>query len=738
MSLTPNQRCRNRRLRLESLERREVLAAFGTAWPDSRSLTVSFPTDNTQAGAYQNSLRSVLDQVAGRQEWQEAVLRAFQTWAVQANINIGLADDRGDNFGAVGLTQKDPRFGDFRIGAIPQIGVLANATPFQTNAGTWAGDVLINSQVNYFLDKWEPGVPVQVPPANEKGPAVELFSVLLHEAGNALGLADVNLPGTVMHKDYLGPIGALSNTDRRAIWSLYGGPRKDIFEPVANNTRATATIIDQSPSNGGTLPVVTKGSLNTSRDSDFYRFTPLPNQETATIRLRANGISLLKSRLIVSDSAGNVIADAKADSVFANDLQLEIGSLRDRGNVYIQVVGNGTDVFTVGDYQLEIDYRPTSQQPVLTPLIYDADAVDDDSSQTPYLAEESVDRIFANAGLIDVERFTNDTRSTATRLQSALGFNRNTRYETIGSLTHWDTDFLVFRSPAVASSAMSIRIESLGLAKATIHAKLLDRNGNRVPAKATPQPDGSVTFLVNAPARNADYYLQISAKRLPVRTGNYVATVDFSTANLSTIGTRENVASGTTSLTQPTWSRFQVYKTQLFRFDLGAAASSGKLGLRINVYDAKRATLVFSIAAAAGSPQVAFAWLQRGVYAVRIEGLSQSGVAAAPVRYALAATGISDDQGPLPIDPTDPYSGQPPIDPYGGVDPGVSAIPDPYGGANPFPFPNPPDPYGGSPPPTYDPPEPYDPWYFDPYYGFYSFYINSSINDTWFDPYSGI
>lgn len=244
-------RLRTRNMRLESLERREVLTTFGTPWPDARSLTVSFPTDNAQVGAYQNSLHSVLDQVADRKEWQEAVLRAFQTWAVESNINIGLATDRGDHFGAVGLTQNDPRFGDFRIGALPQEGVLANATPFQTNAGTWAGDVLINTQVNFFLDKWTPGVPVQVPPPNEKGSSIELFSVLLHEAGNSLGLADVNRPGTVMHQTYLRPIGALSSADKTALRSLYSGPRRDIFETVANNSRSSATVIDQRSSKGG-------------------------------------------------------------------------------------------------------------------------------------------------------------------------------------------------------------------------------------------------------------------------------------------------------------------------------------------------------------------------------------------------------------------------------------------------------------------------------------------------------
>ncbi len=706
-------------MRIETLERREVLTTFGNPWPDARSLTVSFPTDNAQVGAYQNSLRSVLDQVADRKEWQEAVLRAFQTWAVETNVNIGLASDRGDHFGAVGLTQNDPRFGDFRVGALPQLGVLANATPFQTNAGTWAGDVLLNTQVNFFLDEWKSGVPVVVPPPNEKGPSVELFSVLLHEAGNALGLADVNRPGTVMHQSYLRPIGALTNADRTSIRSLYGGARSDVYETVANNSRSTATAIDQRPSNGGKLPVVRKGSLNTSRDIDFYRFTPVATQEKVTIRLQANGISLLKSQLIVTDARGNVISDAKADSIFDNDIELEIGSLKDHRQLYIRVAGNGTDAFTVGDYELEIDYRAKDQQPISEPLIYDADAVDDDDSRTPYIAAQSVDQIFAAAGLIDGERGLNDTRGTATRLQTALGFNENTRYETIGSLTNADVDFLVFRSPARAASTMSIRVESLGISKATIHADVFDRLGRRVRATATPTADGSVTFLVHAPTPNTDYYLRVRAKNIPVRTGNYVTTIDFATDASNGAATRERIAVGTAPQTQPAWSRIEVYKTQLFRFDLTAQASSSNLGVRITVYDANRANVVFSMATSAVAPEVAFSWMQRGVYVIMVEALGRNGVVSSPVRYSLSATGISDDQGPLPIDPTDPYGGSfpAPSDPFGGPDPFISAVPDPYGGATPFPFP---EPTPSLPqPPAFDPPEPYDPWYLDPYYDFY-------------------
>ena len=50
---------------------------------------------------------------------------AFQTWAVQTNLNIGLVADGGQPLGTNGAVQGDARFGDIRVAAAPRL------------AGTW-------------------------------------------------------------------------------------------------------------------------------------------------------------------------------------------------------------------------------------------------------------------------------------------------------------------------------------------------------------------------------------------------------------------------------------------------------------------------------------------------------------------------------------------------------------------------------------------------------------------------
>src|SRR5437762_3349277 len=82
----------------------------GVPWLDSTSLTLSFVPDGTDASGTPTSLNSLL---AGTPTatWQREILRAYQTWADVANINIGLTADSGLAMGVAGAPQEDTRFG---------------------------------------------------------------------------------------------------------------------------------------------------------------------------------------------------------------------------------------------------------------------------------------------------------------------------------------------------------------------------------------------------------------------------------------------------------------------------------------------------------------------------------------------------------------------------------------------------------------------------------------------------
>src|SRR5690242_18207122 len=100
---------------VEMLEDRLAPATFGVPWSDPTHLTLSFVPDKTPVADGASALFQTLNASAATSAWETAILRAFQTWAVQANINIGVVADSGLPLGTPGMPQGDPRFGDIRI-----------------------------------------------------------------------------------------------------------------------------------------------------------------------------------------------------------------------------------------------------------------------------------------------------------------------------------------------------------------------------------------------------------------------------------------------------------------------------------------------------------------------------------------------------------------------------------------------------------------------------------------------
>src|SRR5262245_53595529 len=92
-------------LRVEVLECRALPTVFGVPWPDAGHLTLSFAPDGTATTGGTSGLFGQLGAGAGDTAWQLEVLRAFQTWCAQANINIGLVGDDGSAFGTLGPVQ---------------------------------------------------------------------------------------------------------------------------------------------------------------------------------------------------------------------------------------------------------------------------------------------------------------------------------------------------------------------------------------------------------------------------------------------------------------------------------------------------------------------------------------------------------------------------------------------------------------------------------------------------------
>ena len=174
-----------RKLDVEQLEVREVPALFGNPWPNANGITMSFAPDWTAIAGYSQDIlgwgqpSQLFAKMAGAgttAQWETEILRAFQTWAVNSNINIGLVPDGGSPFGPLSQAPNAGSSGDIRVGAnLATPEVIAINQPYNPLSGAWSGDLLYNTAKSFSI-------------GNRTG-SFDLFTTTLDEAGNIFGLA---------------------------------------------------------------------------------------------------------------------------------------------------------------------------------------------------------------------------------------------------------------------------------------------------------------------------------------------------------------------------------------------------------------------------------------------------------------------------------------------------------------------------------------------------------------------
>lgn len=650
------QHLRARYADLERLETRDLLAAFGTPWPEPRDLQISFPSDGVEVSNLSNDIESTLDQIATRQAWQELVLRAYQTWAIHADINIGLRNDYDIGFGTPGLMTDDPRFGEFRIGSIPQTGLLASSLPFQAVAGTYSGDLLLNSNESYVYHDWNVGAPDD---SGWQDLDRDLFSVLLHEAGNTLGLSDSLLDWTVMYRQYTVPKGLLTAEDIAGMQAIYGA-RSDPFESTPNDQIQLATLLPTPTEFAPDSEIIeARGSLGQAGDVDYFQFTPLPGRSEATFRLKAAGVSLLMSRLEVVDDSGNVLGTADASSVFDNNAVVNVDGIENHSTLYLRVSPlEPGSLYAVGDYQLQIDYRTQAVQ---------------SNDPQPAAYDAGQDQLFTNYALID-EEVAIDAVDNAI-LPSAQSLDTGLRFEVTSAANGMgDVDTIRFTSPMVIEDRLLIHVAAIDQSL-DLSVTLQDGAGTAVGVNGRMRPDGTLALEVMQPTPGTDYYLQIGVDpNSSVAVGNYVVTADFTV--LSAQMNELINASGNSSVDQ--YVSWTASKTKLYRFDLAAFGGSQGDRAKLTIYDAHTGEMRMVLAAGNGVTRSGLAWLTQGDYILRVSISNRFGNTVDALNYQVHCDGVSDDQDEDEPDPDydtsypyDTYTYTPPDDePPAGYDPG--------------------------------------------------------------------
>ena len=332
----------NRRPNLEHLERRDVPATWGIAWPEAQHLTLSFVPDGTSAQGQSSQLFQKLDAQLGAGKWESSILNAFQTWAENSNINIGQVADGGQPLGTAGAAQGDPRFGDIRVSAIPlPSSVAAITAPYDPSTGTFSGDVILNSNDNFSTQSGH-----------------DLFTVALHEAGHVYGFADSSDRTSFMYDVYQGPQTTLSSAAISALQGLYGGPRNiaatdamTVSDDADHPTDITPLIVNSA----GPIPI--SGDLNSTSGANYYQI----KAPTATVapfgvdfQVTTAGISQLIPRITITDENGDVVAGAAASSAADGGVAVHLASFVP-GQVYeIRIDGPTADLHSVGSYTMAV------------------------------------------------------------------------------------------------------------------------------------------------------------------------------------------------------------------------------------------------------------------------------------------------------------------------------------------------------------------------------------------------
>ncbi|MFL5339279.1 MAG: matrixin family metalloprotease [Gemmataceae bacterium] len=587
---------RTRPLCLEILEDRTVLSSpFNVPWPDASHLTLSFVQDGTNTQGTPSSLFHTLAPLGTASTWEHEILRAFQSWAVNANINIGVTTDGGQAQGTLGAVQGDSRFGDIRISAAPLgSGELASASPFSWTGTTWSGDVVLNSNYAYTI-------------GNQPN-AYDLYSVFVHEAGHTFGLSHSPSTADVMYEQY-GYHTGLSADDISRLQTLY------LPRPGAsgNNSFATANSMGLVLTS-----IALNGGISDPTEADYYSAVTLPPLfvTAVTVQLKASGLSQLLARVSVYDGNQRLLASAVASDPLNPDLTLTIGGISLGMKYYVKVESATPGLNDVGTYQLRVGYGLANLGGLLAP-IYNV----------------------VTGGL-------NGVLGAATTLTSTSSGPNDHHFEyTYQQRMAYSSEVDYFKVQARVSSAPQTMVALVwALNGSTLNPRLhvYDAAGNPVGFQVLADQAGLFSLQVPNAVSGATYYVAVAAQdpNSANSTGAYFLGVDYSpvaplaydTLGSNTLASTASVDAATLSLTE----------NKLMEFSLSATTASGGAAVTMTLLDSS-GNVVLSLTAQANRPSVTGSiYLKAGTYTVRYTARAVSGSAFAPVAYQLNTLDLSD------------------------------------------------------------------------------------------------
>ncbi len=352
----PALRSRRRSSVLETdvLESRMLLySTLGDMWTYSSRVTFSFMPDGTNVAGSPSSLFATLNAVEPTAEWQNQIMQVASLWETAANVNLSLVSDNGEPLGANGDQQGDPNVGDIRIGMAPLgAGQLAMTfLPPPANGGTAAGDIILNSQVN-----WSPVS------------GYDLMTVVAHEFGHALGLGGSTDTSAVMYELYNGVKQQLTTDDIAGIQAVYGTRPLDYLNQngVRNYLPTTPTNVNSylNAQNQASFPGLDIAYLN---DDEWFHVTIPSNSSGAmTITMQSSGLSLLSPKLMIYNQSFGIYGIVQASDSLGSTITTTFLGMTPGQGYYIRAMA-AAGPGEAGTFGLQVNLGTQTMSPFQPP-----------------------------------------------------------------------------------------------------------------------------------------------------------------------------------------------------------------------------------------------------------------------------------------------------------------------------------------------------------------------------------
>ena len=215
----------------------------------------------------------------------------------------------------------------------------------------------------------------------------------------------------------------------------------------------------------GLYPSVAAGDLTSLSDVDYYSVTGL-SIGSFSVSFRTSGISMLKARLTLLNSSGQVVASTAATDPANGDLTLTANQLLSLGTYYVKVEKAASDVFGIGAYRLAIGR--SANQATSDPVI---------------------------AGLLAKDLHSNDSATSATQLVRNSSQDLRWDYTLRAILSDsWDADWYRVHSPATNPGTMVVAVWGTNFGGVDPVISVLDKNRMPVSVQVLTNDDGTLRF----------------------------------------------------------------------------------------------------------------------------------------------------------------------------------------------------------------------------------------------------